>query len=191
VFISFLGEFKGKFTFAQLHFHFGSRSNKGSEHKVNGKPYPMELHFVHYISKHESIADALHDAKPNSLAVLGVLFSLSKRDNPHLRPIVSTLRNLKRAGKRIQMKGSINLYRLIPKNKNFYSYQGSLTTPPCAEVVLWNVFSTPIPISERQLKAFRRLKTHEGQPIDDNFRPVQILGKREVVFYRNVHARNE
>ena len=161
----------------------------------------MELHFVHYMSKYKSITDALHDAKPISLAVLGVFFSLSKEDNPlesvnsfefvNLQPIVSELRNLIRAGKPMQIKGSINLYRLIPKNKNFYSYHGSLTTPPCDEVVLWNVFSTPIPVSERQLKEFRRLKNHEGQPIEDNFRPVQLLGRREVVFFENVHVRKE
>jgi len=146
---------------------------------------------VHYMSNHKSITDALQDANPDSLAVLGVFFSLSKEDNPHLQPLVCQLRKLIRAGKPMQTKKSINLYRLIPKNKNFYSYHGSLTTPPCAEAVLWIMFSTPIPISERQLNGFRRLKTHEDQPIDDNFRPVQILGNREVFFYSNVSVRKE
>jgi len=149
----------------------------------------MELHFVHYASYHDSMFDAFYEGKPESFAVLGVFFTLTKKHNPNLQPIVSQLRNIlvPRESKHF-IKKSVNLYWLIPRNLKFFTYKGSFTYPPCAEVVLWNVFETPIPISERQLKAFRRLKTYKGESMADNFRSEQRLGDRPLVLYQNVRV---
>ena len=69
------------------------------------------------------------------------------------------------------------------KDTAFSTYSGSLTTPGCMEIVNWINFLQPIPISSAQLAKFRMLKDGSNEDIVDNFRPVQPLNGREVVFY--------
>ena len=80
-----------------------------------------------------------------------------------------------------------SLRDLMPKDLNsFWRYQGSLTTPgaiggnDCAELVVWTVFKSKITMSKTQLEQFFRLKTSEGAPLKNNFRPTQPLNNREV-----------
>ena len=54
----------------QLHFHWGNNSNEGSEHEIDGKSYPLEMHLVHYNSKYKSVSEAVEDNKRDGLAVV-------------------------------------------------------------------------------------------------------------------------
>ncbi|RUS83901.1 hypothetical protein EGW08_008315, partial [Elysia chlorotica] len=91
------GGFSDTYKVAQFHFHWGSSSDKGSEHLINNKQYPMELHIVHYGESHGSLGNAVN--MPNGLAVLGFMFEVSESDNPFLTPIVSKLSEVKYKGK--------------------------------------------------------------------------------------------
>jgi carbonic anhydrase len=68
----------------------------------------------------------------------------------------------------------VNVDDLLPKNLSAYSYDGSLTTPPCSEGVKWFVLTTPVRVSAEQIAAFRAV-------VHDNNRPVQPLNARTVV----------
>jgi carbonic anhydrase len=71
--------FNRRYIFEQLHFHWGSRNNIGSEHVINGKHYPMEVHFVHYNEKYGSFDDAVD--KSDGLLVLSGLYRVKNQLN--------------------------------------------------------------------------------------------------------------
>merc|ERR1711973_944489 len=62
----------------------------------------------------------------------------------------------------------------------YYTYDGSLTTPTCNEVVSWYVMEGAIAISQEQIDAFKGLTYDAGSPMVDNFRPPQPLNNRIV-----------
>jgi len=141
-----------KFYLKQFHFH------TPSEHTVNGKHYPLELHLVH--------AD-----EEGNLAVLGVFFKVGK-ENPVLDKVLGVAPDEK--GQKTPLKTALNPYDLLPANKEYYRYTGSLTTPPCSEGVRWFVFKEVLELSQEQLKRFEEL-------MGKNNRPVQPVNARRVM----------
>jgi len=173
----------------QMHFHWGSTDMKGSEHKMNGKAYPMELHIVNkMVSK--TVNEAL--AASDGLAVLGFFFEVQSADNAALAPIISKLSSIQNKGDSVSM-DTITLDSFLPAEsyrKHYFRYSGSLTTPTCNEVVVWSVFGKTIKISAAQLGAFRTLLSGERNTADnayvrmvDNYRPVQSLNTRQVTAF--------
>jgi carbonic anhydrase len=145
----------GNTSYNLLQFHFHSPS----ENIVAGKPFPMEAHFVH--------AD-----DHGTLGVLGVFMTVGK-ENTALGEIWNHLP--KEVNKPVAMKQVVvNGRDLLPENKNYYRFVGSLTTPPCSEGVQWHVLKTPIEVSSGQVKAFLDL-------VGENARPVQQLGHRLLI----------
>jgi carbonic anhydrase len=137
----------------QFHFH------DPSEHTIKGKPYAMEVHLVHK-----------NDA--GQLAVVGVLMQPGK---PH--PLLQTLVeqfppdvNKEKVVQTVQL----NPKDFLPRETQYYHYNGSLTTPPCSEGVAWFVMKTPIEISAEQVSKFAAVMHH-------NARPVQPLHDRVVL----------
>lgn len=134
----------------------GLHAHTPGEHALDGRVYPMELHFVH--------------ATPlGELAVVGVLVS-EGAENPALAPIVDALPGLKPGGEGITL-SAFDPNRLLPDQSSRIHYRGSLTTPPCSEGVAWNVMATPITASAAQIAAFSA--RHPA-----NARPLQPLGER-------------
>ena len=70
----------------------------------------------------------------------------------------------------------IDLLSLFPDNKDYFHYNGSLTTPPCSEVVDWYLLKTPVTASTEQIEKFSKI-------LDNNYRPVQALNDREIKGY--------
>jgi carbonic anhydrase len=133
-----------QYTLKQFHFHLPS------EHTVAGHHYAMEIHFVH------------EDASKN-LAVIGGLMKQRAGTNHALDPI---WRNLPRnKGDMVMVSAPFHFVSLFPGNRNFYRYQGSLTTPPCSQGVTWSVFTTPIPVSKGQVQAYRNIFKVSNRPV--------------------------
>jgi len=170
----------GDFTFAQGHFHWGNSSLRGSEHQIGGRPFPLELHLVHFNSKYGEIGEAVQH--PDGLAVIGIFFSISPKDNPALTPLLSSLDSVSLAGSpSAGFSSSVSLASLLPKDTSaFYRYSGSLTTPGCNEVVTWTLLHHPVGVSETQLAGLRALLDGDGNTMGDNFRAVQPLYGRKV-----------
>ncbi|MDM7273034.1 carbonic anhydrase [Sulfurihydrogenibium azorense] len=144
---------KGKeYHLKQFHFH------APSEHTVNGKYYPLEMHLV-------------HKDKDGNIAVIGVFFKEGKA-NPELDKVFKNA--LKEEGSKV-FDGSINLNALLPVVKNYYTYSGSLTTPPCTEGVLWIVLKQPITASKQQIELFKSIMKH------NNNRPTQPINSRYIL----------
>ncbi|KAL3858193.1 hypothetical protein ACJMK2_012797 [Sinanodonta woodiana] len=179
------------YTAAQLHFHWGGNSSRGSEHTLNGKQYPLELHIVHYKTSLGTIATAAASGQVDALAVLGFFFEVTPSDNEDLSPILSQLGYIRYANSSnlVSLSSDFSLKSILPDfhgHQTYHRYSGSLTTPNCLEVVVWTVFENTIGISERQLAMLRGVfETERGEMPEkllyDNYRPVQALGSRKII----------
>ncbi|KAI7686353.1 Carbonic anhydrase 9 [Sarcoptes scabiei] len=169
-----------KYRLAQLHFHWGSSRHQGSEHQINHREFPAEMHLVHFDEKYPSLTEALR-AMDGSVTVLGVFIKI-KNYNPDFEPIANILDHFYYDPERIerQLQSEINLKKFLPKQyERFYRYRGSLTTPPCTEGLIWLVLSQPIEISSSQLKKFWPIfDPKTGDKLANNFRDLQDLNDR-------------
>ncbi|XP_028679897.1 carbonic anhydrase 15 [Erpetoichthys calabaricus] len=180
------GGLPARYNALQFHFHWGRESGNGSEHTIDGKQYPMELHIVHLNSKY----DAVHDAKNHEtgLAVLGFMYKIDDKNNTNYSTITSALRNVSYKADQVELASTFRLDSLLPPLETlsrYYRYYGSLTTPDCAEAVIWTVFEEPISISKKQYASFVNsifFSSATERPVNmqENFRPVQELNKRQV-----------
>jgi len=135
-----------------LQFHYHAKS----EHTIDGKYYPIEVHFVH---QHSS----------SDFAVLGMMFEEGK-ENKLFSKYLDKFPTSKGAFKSEDM---MDVLSLLPSNKSYYNYKGSLTTPPCSEVVNWYVLKTPLTASKAQIEQFSKI-------LQNNYRPIMPLNSRVV-----------
>ena len=154
----------GTDTYELLQFHF----HIPSEHTVNGRASSMELHLVH--------RDAL-----GNLAVVGVLLELGPTPNPVIEEIFA---RAPLAPGTVAVEGAtVNARDLLPRDLHFWTYGGSLTTPPCSEGVRWTVLRNPVSVSQATVDRFhaivRTFPGYEGFP--NNNRPVAPLNGRRII----------
>ncbi len=138
-----------------LQFHYHALS----EHTINGKHFPLEVHFVH---KHSD----------SDFAVIGVMFEEGK-ENALLKQY---LKDFPKEKGTFGADKTFGLLKQLPENKSYYHYNGSLTTPPCSEVVNWYVLNHTLEASKEQLAAFSKI-------LHNNYRPVMPLNGRKVEAY--------
>ncbi|PNF41170.1 Carbonic anhydrase 2 [Cryptotermes secundus] len=174
-----------EYVFEQLHFHWGQDDHSGSEHMLNNERFALEMHVVHYRRDLGSVENAgLYDS---GIRVIGVFFRISEAEhhNVGLQQIVQLLQTIRMANSTVVLLEPFPLSRLVPEFSNLYlTYNGSLTTPPCAETVSWVIRKEPLTISRQQVEEFRNLMSEDGQTIKHNWRPVQPLNGRTVIQIR-------
>jgi carbonic anhydrase len=132
-----------RFELQQFHFH------RPSEERINGRLFDMVAHLVH------------KDIE-GRLAVVAVLL-----DRGNAQPLVQAIWNnlpLEK-GDEVIARLPLDLNELLPTERSYYTYMGSLTTPPCSEGVLWMVMKTPVTISAEQIAIFSRLYPMNARPI--------------------------
>jgi len=143
-----------KFPLIQFHFH------TPSENEIDGKHFPLEGHFV-------------HATKDGKLAVVALMFK-DGAENPFLKKVWAKMPHT--VGKTNPIKISANeVNALLPKNKAYYRFNGSLTTPPCSEGVRWMVLKNYSSISKNQVEEFLHTLHHA------NNRPIQPINARKVI----------
>ncbi|XP_041914901.1 carbonic anhydrase 9 isoform X1 [Alosa sapidissima] len=165
---------------AQLHFHWGSVEEPGSEHTIDNVHFPAEIHVVHYNSKYANLSEAA--SKPDGLAVLGAFIGIGLRENENYEKILSALTDVSVEETNTEIPG-FNVRHLLPNSlERFYRYTGSLTTPPCFQTVNWTMFNDTITVSRKQLAALEdTLKMEQNQLLRLNFRAPQLLYGRRVL----------
>lgn len=136
-----------RYDLQQFHFHHPG------EEAVNGKLTDMDVHLV-------------HKSADGKLAVLAVRLSEERGDpNATLATLWQHLPT--EAGKTDKVTDMINPGGLLPGDRGYWTYMGSLTAPPCTEGVRWFVFEQPVSISRAQLQAFGRLYKINSRPLQD------------------------
>jgi carbonic anhydrase len=141
-----------RYTLVQFHFHHPA------EHQVDGKVFPLEAHFV-------------HEKDGGGLGVIGVFMAAGK-SNPVFKKVVETMPATE--GPPVAAGAGIDPNGLLPQSRGYYRYEGSLTTPPCSEVVDWMLFTAPIEVAEAEISAFAKL-------FPMNARPLQKANRRFVL----------
>lgn len=151
--IVYNGEF---YDLLQLHFH------TPAENSLNGKIYPAEIHIV-------------HQGEHGKVVVIAVFIKEGKA-NPALSRIINNTPGGK--GKSITVPNNgINPISFLPHNRSYYSFDGSLTTPPCVEGIQWIVMKQPITASAEQIKKLSQVIGIE------NARPLQADNERKILFF--------
>ena len=140
------------FELKQFHFH------SPSENKINGKQFPLEGHLVH--------AD-----KEGNLAVVAVMI-----EEGAANPLLTKLwEKMPKKGEKGPVPGGLSVTQLLPKGRDYYRFDGSLTTPPCSEGVRWFVMKRPSTASKAQIEQFSKTLGFA------NNRPVQPANARVVL----------
>ena len=132
----------------QIQFH------RPSEERVNGKTIEMSMHLV-------------HRDYANNIAIVAVLL-----DRGPEHPSIQTLWNHLPLDTGLSVEPpnvAVDLAKLLPERRDYYTYMGSLTAPPCTENVLWMVFKEPIMVSPEQIGIFARLYPHNARPIQPTY----------------------
>uniref|UniRef100_A0A8K9XBA6 Carbonic anhydrase 6 n=2 Tax=Oncorhynchus mykiss TaxID=8022 RepID=A0A8K9XBA6_ONCMY len=172
----------GGYTAVQMHLHWGGwdLEESGAEHTLDGIRYMAELHVVHYNSdKYKSFQEA--SDKPDGLAVLAFFYEDGHFENTYYSDFISNLGKVKYAGQSMNI-STLNVRSMLPENLNhFFRYQGSLTTPPCYESILWTVFDTPITLSHNQIRKLEStLMDMDNKTLWNDYRMAQPLNDRVV-----------
>ena len=132
-----------RFRLVQFHFH------RPSEEAIDGRQFEMVVHMVHKDSE-------------DRLAVVAVLIEGGAR-----QPAIQAVLNNLPLEKGMEASAAVNVdpAQILPENRRYYTYMGSLTTPPCSEDVLWIVMKQPVQASAEQLDLFARMYPMNARPI--------------------------
>ncbi|MES2099072.1 MAG: carbonic anhydrase family protein [Pseudomonadota bacterium] len=132
-----------RYELVQFHFH------RPSEERINGKQFEMVVHLV-------------HKDLEGRLAVVAVLLDRGAAQGV----VQSVWNNLPlEKGEEVPARTLLNVNELLPPERHYFTYMGSLTTPPCSEGVLWMVMKQPVPVSAEQIGIFARLYPMNARPI--------------------------
>lgn len=145
----------GRESYDLLQFHF----HHPSEHLIGGKAYAMEVHFVHRNAA-------------GGLAVVGALMTAGK-GNATFGKIVATMPASE--GPAVKADAGIDPNRLLPRSLAYYRYAGSLTTPPCSEVVNWLLLREPIAVAKADIERFAKLFPMNARPVQKDNRRFVLM----------------
>merc|ERR1719295_278329 len=206
------------YVFAQIHCHWADgTTTQGSEHTIDGTPYPLECHYVHAKEGYAAAADPsatppvksyLEEA--DGLLVIGVMYELEvttrnisermvQMRDPETRQTVMRDQTLwiKEVGDqaaqaadhefttgaklKIEQYNHNHLWSALVTglSEGYYTYKGSLTTPPCSETVTWIVGKKILKVKDDDLVHLRKLMNNNKQVLK-NWRPTQDIGDRTV-----------
>ncbi|XP_066931560.1 carbonic anhydrase 2-like isoform X1 [Clytia hemisphaerica] len=161
-------------------FHWGANNQRGSEHLNNGTPYPMEVQIVHRNLKYSE--DEMYD-KQDGLLILAFWVEIGESSNDSFKYVTDHLQKIRFKDQEAKI-DQFPLISLLPEDTTvYYTYDGSLTTPPCNECVNWVVLSDTTKISKKQIDKFRQLYSSEddtGEMMADNYRPPQKIHRRKI-----------
>ncbi|KAM5332288.1 carbonic anhydrase 9 isoform 1-T1 [Glossophaga mutica] len=191
----------------QLHLHWGSASRPGSEHTVGGHRFPAEvssqssaegrrgprgrgscsflpscslqIHVVHLSTAFAKVEEAL--GRPGGLAVLAAFLQEGPEENSAYEQLLSHLEEIAEEDSETWVPG-LDVSALLPSDlSRYFRYEGSLTTPPCAQGVIWTVFNQTVRLSAKQLHTLSgSLWGPKDSRLQLNFRATQPLNGRMI-----------
>ena len=165
----------GTYDVQQFHMHWGGRTGKGSEHIIDNDQAEIEIHFVHF---KKDVTDKTQRDYISVVAILGDVDEDASISSPWDKLSVTQIQSNATSGIPVT---SFKFEQLLPKNRDYYYYQGSLTAPLCSEIVQWFVLKERISVPSTFLDQLRMVQAKNGSDVKFNFRDVQALGDRVVM----------
>uniref|UniRef100_A0A3P9QK25 Carbonic anhydrase n=1 Tax=Poecilia reticulata TaxID=8081 RepID=A0A3P9QK25_POERE len=170
----------------QFHFHWGTESadSVGSEHTVDQKQYPMEMHIV---SKRKDLTLDEALKTPDGLAVLGFLIEVktdihcktfnSASNAEAWKTLTHYLSDIRNVESEVEVTDEISIDDLLGNvnRESYFRYSGSLTTPSCNEAVVWTVFKESVKVDQDLMATFPKNAGYHNV-----FRPAQAVNSRKI-----------
>lgn len=148
---------KDKYNLLQYHFH------TPSEEEIDGKEFDLVAHLVHQSAEGKLAVVAVLFDRGDENKALKAYWDKLPRDSGEIRNLPKTM---------------ISAADLLPANRTYFTFNGSLTTPPCSESVRWFVLKNPVTMSKDQVAAFRKIYPLNNRPIQPvNGRKIQVGGE--------------
>uniref|UniRef100_T1JF35 Alpha-carbonic anhydrase domain-containing protein n=1 Tax=Strigamia maritima TaxID=126957 RepID=T1JF35_STRMM len=177
------GPLSYRYQFEELHIHYGTRDDHGSEHTLNGYSFPAEVQLFGFNSDlYRNISEAKY--KVQGLVGIALLIQVGEIPNQEFRIVTSALNKIIYKGSHTPIK-HISIRGLLPDTDFYMTYEGSTTMPGCYETVTWIIMNKPIYITKQQLYALRRLmqgdREHPKAALANNIRPSMPLHHRVIL----------
>ncbi|CAD7006653.1 unnamed protein product [Ceratitis capitata] len=177
------GPLNGDFELEKIQFYWGhyNKNTIGTEDPIRNVSFPTELHVIFRNMKYQDFDQAAN--KRDGIAVLAFFFEIFERDNEDYAALTKTVKQVAKPNAVAKLKKPKALWSFISFNIfDYYTYTGSLTTPPCSEDVLWIDFQRPIQMSSKQIESFRHLYTDDNTRMIYTQRPVLKPLRNRTIF---------
>lgn len=176
------GPFSYHYRIHEIHIHFGSIDEKGSEHAIDGYTYPAEIQIVGYNGDlYQNYSHALQS--PHGLAIVAVMVKVDRTANPELEKILADVIKVKHKATKSEVQ-HVSIHGLLPPTTSFMTYEGSITWPGCYETVTWIIMNKPIYMTPSMMDDLRHTMqgyaNQQSRTMENNVRPTMPVNHRVV-----------
>ncbi|CAC5400874.1 unnamed protein product [Mytilus coruscus] len=148
--IVFSGPLKYRHKITQLKVHFGHNHSKGSEHSIDGRRFPAEIHLITYnVDLYHNLSQALDSF--HGVAIIAIFCKYGVPSNEAFQLMSKYTEIVRLKGQTTTISG-IPLEILFPNTDQYLTYHGSLTTPGCSESVTWIILNRPINVKQEHVR---------------------------------------